>query len=59
MLLRAFNLIQVLFCLFSANKVGNGDILCEMRFHVPNNELDIYLEEKEAQKAEERKRKKA
>jgi len=36
---------------FSANKVGNGDILCEMRFHVPNNELEIYQEEKEAEKA--------
>lgn len=33
--------------LFSANKVGNGDILCEMRFHVPNNELDLYQEERQ------------
>ena len=44
---------------FSANKVGNGDILCEMRFHVPNNELDIYQEErrqaKTARKAAENK----
>ena len=30
-----------------------------MRFHVPNNELDIYLEERENAKAEERKQRKA
>ena len=47
------------FLSFSANKVGNGDILCEMRFHVPNNELEIYQEEREAAKAEERKKRKA
>jgi len=29
-------------------------MLCEMRFHVPNNELDIYLEEQEKRKEEER-----
>jgi len=36
-----------MFFSFSANKVGNGDILCEMRFHVPNNELDLYQEERQ------------
>ena len=39
--------------------MGNGDILCEMRFHVPNNELEIYQEEREAAKAEERKKRQA
>jgi hypothetical protein len=44
---------KYLFCaqsnipIFSANKVGNGDILCEMRFHVPNNELDLYQQERQ------------
>ena len=51
-----FNLFFV--CLNSSNKGGQGDILCEMRFHVPNNELDIYREQREAKKKEERKKKK-
>jgi structure-specific recognition protein 1 len=41
-----------------SNKGGQGDILCEMRFHVPNNELDIYREQREAKKKEEKKKKK-
>ena len=32
--------------------------MCEMRFHVPNNELDIYREEKDAKRKEEKKKKK-
>jgi len=43
---------------FSANKVGSGDILCEMRFHVPNNELELYLEEQEQAKAKRREERK-
>ena len=38
------------------NKTVGADILCEMRFHVPNNELDQYEEER--QKAKEQRRKK-
>ena len=38
------------------NKTVGADILCEMRFHVPNNELDQYEEER--QKAKEERRKK-
>lgn len=50
---------QVLICHFSANKAGSGDTLCEMRFHVPNNELELYQQEREVAKAEERKKKNA
>lgn len=42
-----------------AAKVGSGDILCEMRFHVPNNELEIYQQERHRQRQEERKQRKA
>ena len=31
---------------FRGKKSGGGDILCEMRFHVLNNELDNYYEKK-------------
>ena len=48
-----------IFTFFSAKKVGSGDILCEMRFHVPNNELELYQEEQERQKAKRRADKKA
>lgn len=27
-----------------------GDILCEMRFHVPNNEVDQFYEERQKEK---------
>ena len=43
---------------FSAKKAQNGDILCEMRFHVPNNELEIYQEKREQEKAAKRAEKK-
>ena len=43
---RKFNLLN--FC----GSQTKGDILCEMRFHVPNNELDKYYEEKAKSKEE-------
>lgn len=43
---------------FSAKKATTGDILCEMRFHVPNNELEVYEEEQELAKAARRAEKK-
>ena len=42
----------------SVNKVGSGDILCEMRFHVPNNELELYQESRRAAKEKARAEKK-
>jgi structure-specific recognition protein 1 len=46
---------------FRGKKVGGGDILCEMRFHVPNNELEAWEEarakEKEAERTERKKTK--
>lgn len=36
-------------CAISQTK---GDILCEMRFHIPNNELDAYLAEKNKDREE-------
>jgi len=41
-----------------AKKATTGDILCEMRFHVPNNELEIYQQEQDKAKAERRAEKK-
>ena len=41
-----------------SNKGAQGDILCEMRFHVPNNELEVYREHREAKRKEERKKQK-
>jgi hypothetical protein len=32
---------------YFCGRATKGDILCEMRFHVPNNELEKYHEEKE------------
>lgn len=37
---------------FSGKKVGGGDILCEMRFHVLNNELESWAEKKEKENEE-------
>ena len=36
-------------------KVGGGDILCEMRFHVLNNELDAWEAERDQAKKDKKK----
>ena len=42
-----YGFYDTIICYHFRGKVGAGDILCEMRFHVPNTEFDMYLEEKE------------
>jgi hypothetical protein len=43
---------------FRGKKAGGGDILCEMRFHVLNNELDAWHEQKDKEREEKEKEKK-
>ena len=40
-------LSKIYFVITFGGRQTKGDILCEMRFHVPNNEVDKYFTDKE------------
>lgn len=42
---------------FRGKKAAGGDILCEMRFHVLNNELETYHEQRDKEREDKKKKK--